>query len=135
MDIAETKFGKHDFDVSLLGFGCMRLPTVAEPDPDSPVGEIDLEKAVELLRYAVDNGVDYIDTAYTYHGEKSEVLVGLALKDGYRERVKVATKLPMWKVNAPEDCDAILNEQLDRLQMDHIDIPSACPRPGFVGES
>ena len=82
------KFGKHDFDVSLLGFGCMRLPTVAEPDPDSPVGEIDLEKAVELLRYAVDNGVDYIDTAYTYHGEKSEVLVGLALEDGYRERLR-----------------------------------------------
>ena len=96
--LQRRKFGKHDFDVSLLGFGCMRLPTVAEPDPDSPVGEIDLEKAVELLRYAVDNGVDYIDTAYTYHGEKSEVLVGLALKDGYRERVKVATKLPMWKV-------------------------------------
>lgn len=120
--LQRRKFGKHDFDVSLLGFGCMRLPTVAEPDPDSPMGEIDLEKAVELLRYAVDNGVDYIDTAYTYHGEKSEVLVGLALKDGYRERVKVATKLPMWKVNAPEDCDAILNEQLDRLQMDHIDM-------------
>lgn len=120
MTLQRRKFGKHDFDVSLLGFGCMRFPTVK--DPNSRVGEIDEAKAVEMLRYAIDNGVDYIDTAYTYHGEKSEVLVGIALQDGYRERVKVATKLPMWKLQSREDCDEILQEQLNRLQTDQIDM-------------
>jgi predicted aldo/keto reductase-like oxidoreductase len=120
--LQRRKFGKLDFDVSLLGFGCMRLPTVEEPAPDSLVGKIDYDKAVEMVRYAIDNGVDYLDTAYPYHEEKSEVFLGLALKDGYRERVKLATKLPVWKVNTREDCDLYLNEQLDRLQTDYIDM-------------
>jgi predicted aldo/keto reductase-like oxidoreductase len=122
LTLQRRKFGKLDFDVSLLGFGCMRLPTVAEPDPDSPVGKIDYAKAVEMVRYAVDHGVDYIDTAYSYHDEKSEVFLGLALQDGYRERVKLATKLPMWKVTCREDCDRFLAEQLTRLQTDHVDM-------------
>lgn len=122
MAMQRRKFGKHDFDVSLLGFGCMRLPTVEEPDPNSPVGKIDYPKALEMLRYAVDHGVDYIDTAYTYHDEKSEVFLGLALQDGYRERVKLATKLPVWKLQSREDCERYLNEQLERLQTDYVDM-------------
>lgn len=116
------KFDKHNFDVSLLGFGCMRLPTVSEADPNSPVGKIDYEKAAAMVRYAVDHGVDYIDTAYGYHEGKSEVFLGFALQDGYRERVKLATKLPVWKVTCREDCDRLLNEQLARLQTPYVDM-------------
>lgn len=116
------KFGKLDFDVSLLGFGCMRLPTIENPDPASQVGNIDEQKAAEMIRYAIDHGVDYIDTAYNYHDGKSEILVGRVLQDGYRERVKLATKLPVWIVESEADCDRILNEQLSKLQTDYIDM-------------
>ncbi len=116
------KFGKLEFDISLLGFGCMRLPTVKEPNPNSPVGNIDEAQATAMIRYAIDHGVDYLDTAYNYHGGKSEVLLGRALKDGYRQKVKVATKLPVWLVESESDCDKILEEQLDRLQTNHVDM-------------
>lgn len=116
------KFGKLDFDVSLLGFGCMRLPTIENPDPASQVGNIDEQKAAEMIRYAIDHGVDYIDTAYNYHDGKSEILVGRVLQDGYRERVKLATKLPVWIVESEADCDRVLNEQLSKLQTDYIDM-------------
>ena len=115
------KFGKLDFDVSLLGFGCMRLPTVAEPDPDSPVGTIDYAKAVEMVRYAVDHGVDYIDTAYSYHDERARSSSAWPYRTGI-ESGAFATKLPMWKVTCREDCDRFLAEQLTRLQTDHVDM-------------
>ncbi len=116
------KFGKHNFDVSLLGFGCMRFETVDDPDPTSDVGNINEAKAIKLLRHAIDSGVDYVDTAYNYHGGKSEVLVGKALTEGYREKVKIATKLPVWLLKDPSDSDRILAEQLKKLQTDYVDM-------------
>ncbi len=108
------KFGSLDFQVSALGFGAMRLPTQDD--------KINDEEARNMLYYAIDNGVNYIDTAYPYHGGQSEVFVGKALKDtGYRDKVKVATKLPSWLVKEKSDFDRLFNEQLERLQMESVD--------------
>jgi len=110
------RFGKLDFKVSALGFGCMRLPTVG-----GEVSKIDEPLAVEMLRYAVDHGVNYVDTAWPYHGGNSERLLAKALRDGYREKVKIATKLPTWAVKKSSDFDRFLDEQLDRLETDRVD--------------
>ncbi|TCL67395.1 hypothetical protein EDC14_101484 [Hydrogenispora ethanolica] len=106
-------FGKLDFQVSALGFGAMRLP-VKE-------GQIDETEATAMLHYAIDHGVNYVDTAYPYHGGASEPFVGRALRGGYRERVKLATKLPSWMIQSAADFDKYLNEQLQRLQDQTID--------------
>ncbi|NLG24518.1 MAG: aldo/keto reductase [Clostridiales bacterium] len=105
-----------DLSASLLGMGCMRLPTLNEEG-----APIDRPAAIELIRSAIDRGVDYIDTAYGYHGGQSEGLVGEALKDGYRARVTLATKLPVWHVHQYDDMERLLDEQLARLQTDHVD--------------
>ena len=109
-------FGKLDFQVSALGFGAMRLPSKSADYTD-----IDEAQALEMIHYAIDHGVNYLDTAYGYHGGKSEILVGKALKGGYRQKVKVATKLPTWLVNAAPDMDRYLDEQHRKLDTEHID--------------
>ena len=101
--------------VSALGFGAMRLPTKGNES------DVDNARAIEMIRYAIDQGVNYIDTAYVYHGGTSEGVVGKALAGGYRDNVHLATKLPIWSVQKVEDCDRILNEQLFRFNTDHID--------------
>ena len=110
------KFGSLDWQSSVLGFGCMRLPTKGDQK------EIDKPEAIRMIRYAIDRGVNYLDTAYVYHGGQSEILVGKALKDGYRERVKLATKLPCWQVESAKDFDRMCNEQREKLQVDQIDL-------------
>jgi predicted aldo/keto reductase-like oxidoreductase len=110
------KLGKLDWEVSVLGFGAMRLPLAGKGE-----GDVDEPESIKMIRYAIDHGVNYVDTAYPYHEGHSEAVVGNALKDGYREKVKVATKLPVWRVEDAQDFDRYLNEQLERLQMEKID--------------
>jgi uncharacterized protein len=107
--------GKTQASVSVLGFGAMRLPLRGDES------QVDEGAAVEMIRWAIDHGVNYVDTAYVYHGGNGEAVVGRALRDGYRDRVHLATKLPIWSVQRLDDCDRIFDEQLARLQTDHID--------------
>jgi len=111
-------FGKAAVKVSQLGFGCMRLPITCTNDPKT----IDEPEATRMIRHAIDHGVNYVDTAYGYHMEMSEWIVGKALKDGYREKVYLATKMPVWLVEDEEDPEKHLDEQLKRLQTDTIDM-------------
>ncbi len=108
--------GKDSDKVSILGFGCMRLPTI-----DHDYNRIDEVEALKQVRYAIDHGVNYLDTAYPYHGGNSESFVAKVIKDGYREKVFVATKLPSWLVKTREDMDTFLDEQIAKLEIDSID--------------
>ncbi len=112
------KFGAGDWEVSILGFGCMRLPTL----DGIPISEnINVEEAAAMIRHAVERGINYLDTAYTYHNGRSEAFLGEVLESGYRGRVRLATKCPVWLVEKPDDFDRFLEEQLRRLRADRVD--------------
>jgi hypothetical protein len=114
--------GKTGEKVSILGFGCMRLPII-----NGNMAQIDKEMASDMILKAIDSGINYIDTAWSYHSQvmgqkgESEPFVGQILSNGYREKVKIATKLPSWLITSRADMDRILDEQLQRLQTNHID--------------
>jgi len=108
------KLPKNGDELSILGFGCMRLPVREDYS-------IDEERATTQLRSAIDRGVNYVDTAWPYHMGQSEPFVGRALAGGYRGKVNLATKLPSWLLETREDMDKYLNAQLEKLRTDHID--------------
>jgi predicted aldo/keto reductase-like oxidoreductase len=100
-------------ELSVLGFGCMRLPLRD--------GKIDEERAIRQIHYAIDNGVNYVDTAWPDNGGESEPLLGKALRGEYRDKVKIATKLPSWMIKSRGDMDRYLAAQLEKLGTNHID--------------
>ena len=104
---------KNKDKLSVLGFGCMRLPLKGQ--------NIDEERAKNQIRSAIDNGVNYVDSAPPYHGGESEKVLGKALLGGYREKVKVATKLTPFLLGKAEDMNNMLSLQLKKLQTDHVD--------------
>lgn len=112
------EFGKTGWKVSALGFGAMRLPTFGDQPMTKRIREAE---AVGMFRHAIDRGVNYVDTAYGYHEQKGEDLVGKALRGGYRDRVKVATKSPVWLIKKKTDFDRLLGKQMKRLRTDHVD--------------
>ena len=108
--------GSLPWKVSALGFGAMRLPS------KGILRGVDEKKAVEIIRFGIEQGINYIDTAWIYHLGQSERVLGMALADGYREKVRVATKLPMFMVRDEEGFDKYLNQQLERLRVPCIDL-------------
>ena len=87
-------------------------------DPNKAINE---EETIEMVRYAIDQGVNYFDTAYPYHDGKSEPLLGIAVR-GYRDKVMIATKLPVWLVKEEKDFNKFLDEQMKRLGTDYLDV-------------
>jgi len=107
-------FEKLGIQTSLLGFGCMRFPTLEN-------GKIDEKQAEAMLDKAIASGVNYIDTAYPYHGGESETFVGKVLKKYQRNQFFLATKLPVWKINHKDEVLPIFEEQLSKLQVEYVD--------------
>ena len=116
----KRKYGKLGFDVSAFGMGCMRLPTIVDSEGKA---QVDKEKAFEMIHYAADNGVNYFDTAYGYHGQTSESVLGEALEiGGRRSKVKIATKQPFAAMTTQDDIRRNLENTLKKLRTDHIDV-------------
>ncbi|MDR1016369.1 MAG: aldo/keto reductase [Coriobacteriales bacterium] len=102
-----VQYGKTDMKVSRLGLGGMRFPE-------------DRQETIDIIRYAIDHGINYVDTAYVY--VSSEELYGEALKGGYRDKVFIATKSPSWIIESTKDYEAFLDEELRRLGTDYVDV-------------
>jgi len=111
-------YGKLNYSVSTLGMGCMRLPRIFE----NGKALVDLEKAFELIRYAVAHGVNYFDTAYGYHNQTSEAVLGEALDGGLRQNVKIVTKQPIWAMKTQADIRRNLENTLKKLRSDYVDV-------------
>lgn len=112
----KRKYKDTGAEISLLGFGCMRLPKV---DPEKQ--DIDFEQAQALIDYAYAHGVNYFDTAYMYHGGQSELFIGQALKKYPRDSFYLANKMPVWMAETKEDVDRIFHEQLRKCGVDYFD--------------
>lgn len=112
------QYGKLGFSVSALGLGCMRLPLTKNADGTA---QVDRALAYELIRYAVDHGINYIDTALTYHRGQGEKIVGEALQDGYRAKIKLATKQPFGYMKTQGDIRRNLENTLQALGTDYLD--------------
>ena len=110
------KMGSLPWEVSALGFGCMRLPT------KGLLHRVNEKYAIEILRHGIDAGINYVDTAWFYHLGQSEQVLGKALRDGYREKVHLVTKLPMMLVRSEDAFEKHLDQQLERLRTDYLDI-------------
>ncbi len=114
MELRKILVNKEEKSASLLGFGCMRFPTLEN-------GDVNLEESKRMIDYAVNNGVNYIDTAWPYHGGKSELIVKEIIKDYDRESFYLADKLPLWECKTNEDIDRIFHEQLEKCGVDYFD--------------
>ncbi len=114
----KRKFGKMGYEVSLLGMGCMRLPL--GPDAQGNMA-VDREKSYEMIRYAASHGINYFDTALSYHSETSELVLGEAL-EGIRESVHVATKQPFRRMTDKATLRKNLENQLKKLRTDYLDL-------------
>lgn len=110
------EFGRTGEMLSQLGFGAMRLPLINGDD-----SRIDEAIAIPMVRKAIDNGLNYLDTAWPYHGGNSEAFCAKVMADGYRDKVKIATKSPVWDVKTIDDFNHFLDRQLERLQVECID--------------
>lgn len=108
------RFTDSEDRVSMLGFGCMRFPKTED-------GKVDEVLAEQMIDRAIEAGVNYIDTAYPYHGGESEPFVGRVLAKYPRDQYFLATKLPVWLAETPQDASRIFQEQLDRLQVKYVD--------------
>lgn len=123
MSIPKRNLGASGLEVSQLGFGCMRLPLNSSNPAD-----VNASLAVSMIRQAIDAGVNYVDTAYPYHSNdhtrpgQNELVTAQALADGYRDKVLLATKLPLWLVQTRTDMNRILDDQLRRLDTPYLDI-------------
>lgn len=111
----ETR-NKCDAQPSLLGLGCMRLPTIA---PDKP--EIDFAAAQKIVDAAIAGGITYFDSAYMYHGGTSESFAGEALSHYPRESYYLATKMPLWLLETKDDMERIFAEQLKNCRTEYFD--------------
>jgi len=114
--VDRRKLDKLGISVPLLGFGCMRFPT-----NNDNYGDINMEETGKLLDFAIQNGVNYFDTAFMYHEGHSETALGELLKKHPREDLLIATKLPIGEVKEDSDVAKILETQLSKLQTDYID--------------